>query len=419
MAEPAVRVEDLGKRYALGEREQYLALRDVLARAPGRLASRLRRGREAGPRERPHAWALRHLTFDVHHGEVVGVIGNNGAGKSTLLKLLSRITYPTEGRAVMRGRVGSLLEVGSGFHPELTGAENILLNGAILGMRKAEVDRRFDEIVEFSGVSEFLSTPVKRYSTGMYMRLAFAVAAHLEPEILVVDEVLAVGDAAFQKKCLGKMGEVAQQGRTVLFVSHNMAAVQALCGRAVLLDGGRLVDRGPTAAVVQRYLTSGAAEAAVPLGERRDREGDGGARLTGLRIEPADGAPAVRTGGRLRITVAFEADRPLTAPRFIANVCDLSNAGIFAFDSDMAAGGLPPTLPARGRVTCVTDPAPVTPGRCYVNLELWRAGAIADAVQYAAYFDVEEDDFYGTGRLPDREWAMCVLRHEWSAAAGS
>jgi lipopolysaccharide transport system ATP-binding protein len=247
---PIVRVEGLSKRYRLGARAGHDTLRDSLV---GALKSPLRRGRRAGET----LWALRDVSFEVAPGEVVGIVGRNGAGKSTLLKILSRITEPTSGRVELYGRIGSLLEVGTGFHPELTGRENIFLNGAILGMRRREIAAKFDEIVAFAEIERFIDTPVKRYSSGMYTRLAFAVAAHLEPEILLVDEVLAVGDAAFQKKCLGKMGEVAREGRTVLFVSHNMTAVNQLCSRAVLLAGGRLALEGPTPEVVAEYFREG------------------------------------------------------------------------------------------------------------------------------------------------------------------
>jgi lipopolysaccharide transport system ATP-binding protein len=254
-SEPLVlRVEHLRKRYRIGEREPYKALRDVLGDAVHAPLRRLRgqSKQKAAPTDR--IWALDDVSFDVRRGEVVGLIGANGAGKSTLLKILSRITDPTEGRAFVAGRVGSLLEVGTGFHPELTGRENVFLNGTILGMRKAEIERQFDEIVEFSGIARFLDTPVKRYSSGMQVRLAFAVAAHLQPEILLVDEVLAVGDAEFQEKCLGKMKDVTAEGRTVVFVSHNLAAVRSLCSRTLLLEGGRLAFDGATDGAVERYL---------------------------------------------------------------------------------------------------------------------------------------------------------------------
>ena len=257
-----IRATGLGKKYVIGhntERERHTALREVIARSArrfGRSATDLFRGRPAVSGDTTEDfWALKDVDFEIQRGDVVGIIGRNGAGKSTLLKVLSRITEPTEGRLEVRGRIASLLEVGTGFHPELTGRENIYLNGAILGMTRAEIRRKFDEIVDFAEVEQFLDTPVKRYSSGMYVRLAFAVAAHLEPEILIVDEVLAVGDAQFQKKCLGKMGEVSGQGRTVLFVSHNMAAVRALSSQALLLREGRVAMRGPTGPVISEYLS--------------------------------------------------------------------------------------------------------------------------------------------------------------------
>ncbi len=252
MSKPIIQIEDLGKRYLLGTAGALdTSFREMLYGMAGRL--RGKRDTQTTTR-RNELWALRHANFEVQPGEVVGVIGPNGSGKSTLLKILSRITSPTEGRAMIRGRLSSLLEVGTGFHPELTGKENIYLNGSILGMRKREIDAKFDQIVAFSGVEAFLDTPVKRYSSGMYVRLAFAVAAHLDPEILLIDEVLAVGDAAFQQKCLGKMRSVARSGRTVLFVSHNMGTVDSLCNRAILLNQGEIVTCGQTASVIADYM---------------------------------------------------------------------------------------------------------------------------------------------------------------------
>ncbi len=247
MCHLAIHVESLCKRYGVGERERYFSLRDVITKA---VASPFRRTKRSVS---DFMWALRDVSFDVEKGEVIGLIGRNGAGKTTLLKILSRITQPTSGFAELHGRVGSLLEVGTGFHPELTGRENVYLSGTILGMTKREIDRKFDEIVAFAEVKKFLDTPLKHYSTGMQMRLAFAVAAHLEPEILFVDEVLAVGDIEFQKKCLGKMQEVSRSGRTIVFVSHQMNQIRRLCGRALWIDGGQVREQGPTGAVVAQY----------------------------------------------------------------------------------------------------------------------------------------------------------------------
>jgi lipopolysaccharide transport system ATP-binding protein len=254
---PIIKVEDLSKQYHIGARkESYSTLRDTIA---GAVRAPFNRWRRNGHSVNNTIWALKDVSFEVAPGEALGVIGRNGAGKSTLLKILSRITDPTTGQVELYGRVGSLLEVGTGFHPELTGRENVFLNGAVMGMRREEVSQKFDEIVAFSEIDQFIDTPVKRYSSGMYMRLAFAVAAHLNPEILIVDEVLAVGDASFQKKCLGKMGDVAHEGRTVLFVSHNIASIQRLCTSVILLSGGKVAARGPATDVTQLYLQSGAA----------------------------------------------------------------------------------------------------------------------------------------------------------------
>ena len=255
----AIKVENLGKRYRIGEIQQYKALRDTMTDAlyaPFRGISQLVNPKSeiTNPKSNNHIWALKDVSFEVKQGEVIGIIGRNGAGKSTLLKILSRITEPTEGRAEIHGRMGSLLEVGTGFHPELTGRENIYLNGAIIGMKKVEIVRKFDEIVAFAEIEKFIDTPVKHYSSGMYVRLAFAVAAHLEPEILLIDEVLAVGDLAFQKKCLGKMEDVAKEGRTVLFVSHNMQAISQLCNRAILLDNGKLSKDDATQQTLNAYI---------------------------------------------------------------------------------------------------------------------------------------------------------------------
>ena len=286
---PIIRAENLSKRYRLGARQaSYTTLRDSLARAARAPLRSLRRGRG----EAETLWALKDVSFEVRPGEVVGIVGRNGAGKSTLLKVLSRITEPTTGRVELYGRVGSLLEVGTGFHPELTGRENVYMNGAILGMKRVEIQRQFDQIVAFSEIERFIDTPVKHYSSGMFMRLAFAVAAHLEPEILIVDEVLAVGDSNFQKKCLGKMGTVAREGRTVLFVSHNMTAMQSLCSRVVWLHEGRVAADGRTDLVVSDYLkTSFSALAEQSWDDIDAAPGNEKVRLRRARVRPLDGDP--------------------------------------------------------------------------------------------------------------------------------
>jgi len=287
MSQTVIRVENLSKQYVLGAL-RHDTLRDQLAAGMRRLA-----GRGTASPDQNRIWALQDVSFAVDQGEIIGVIGRNGSGKSTLLKILARITRPTRGRATIRGQVGSLLEVGTGFHAELTGRENIYLNGAILGMTRQETQRKFDEIVAFAEVEKFIDTPVKRYSSGMYLRLAFAVAAHLESEILLVDEVLAVGDAAFQKKCLGKMGSIVDEGRTILFVSHNMTAIQGLCSRAIWLDLGQMLEDGPTQQVVSNYLRSNAsgAHAEQTWDDFASAPGSDEVRLHRVAARPRDGQP--------------------------------------------------------------------------------------------------------------------------------
>ena len=309
MTDVAIRCEALAKRYRIGEREAYRTLRDVITKVVTSPFRRLHSGarRYAIHSERLEFWALKDVSFEIKRGEVLGIIGRNGAGKSTLLKILSRITEPTRGSADIWGRVGSLLEVGTGFHPELTGRDNISLNGAILGMRKAEIARKFDEIVGFAELGEFIDTPVKRYSTGMFMRLAFSVAAHLEPEILLVDEVLAVGDASFQKKCLGKMGEVSREGRTIVFVSHNMAAVKALCHKAILMKDGAITASGIVADVADDYLLGTASCASAK--EWRDpatAPGNESVRITYIRINPPEGGAEITIDTGVQIEIGFE-----------------------------------------------------------------------------------------------------------------
>jgi ABC-type polysaccharide/polyol phosphate transport system ATPase subunit len=333
MSRPVIRVEGLGKQYRIGQARGSKTLREdlvELARRP------FRREAAAGPRT---VWALRDVSLRVERGEVVGIIGGNGAGKSTLLKILSRIVTPTEGWAEISGRVGSLLEAGTGFHSELTGRENVYMSGAILGMRKAEIDRKFDEIVAFADIGPFLDTPVKRYSSGMQVRLAFAVAAHLEPEVLIVDEVLAVGDTEFQKKCLGRMQDVARgDGRTVLFVSHNMDAVQRLCGRAVLLERGRSVSSGPTAAIVAQYLARN--EAPTSAGAWIDlssvqRSGSGVARVLQARYwsEGGPGGGQPYPDGPLTVALTVETTAACTLPSLAVTLYDMQGTKLVNADT--------------------------------------------------------------------------------------
>lgn len=327
---PIIKVENLGKLYRLGARQAaYGSLRDTLAgmaRAPLRMLQR--KGRVS----LPQIWALREVCFEVAPGEVVGIIGRNGAGKSTLLKLLSRITQPTSGRIELYGRIASLLEVGTGFHPELTGRENIYLNGAILGMSRREIARKFDEIVAFAEVEEFIDTPVKHFSSGMYLRLAFAVAAHLEPEILLVDEVLAVGDSRFQRKCLDKMQAVGRQGRTVLFVSHNMPAITRLCPRTILLDEGKVVSDGPSSQVVGAYLSTGlGTTVAREWPDLNDSPGNDIVRLRAVRVRAEDGR--VRDDLDIRKPVAVEMEYEVLegGHMLVPNFHFYNEDGVYAF----------------------------------------------------------------------------------------
>jgi lipopolysaccharide transport system ATP-binding protein len=319
----AISVKNIGKQYKIGAAEskfRYNMLRDVIVdtvSAPIRLVKAMV-GKSDRRQNQNFVWALKDVSFDLEEGKVLGIVGRNGAGKSTLLKILSRVTEPTVGAVSVRGRVGSLLEVGTGFHPELTGRENIYMNGAILGMKRAEIDSKFDEIVDFSEVTQYIDTPVKRYSSGMYLRLAFAVAAHLEPEILVVDEVLAVGDAEFQKKCLGKMGDVAQQGRTVLFVSHNMSAILRLTQEAIVLNKGQLVMRAPTQEAVDFYLSSGQAQAGQRVWDVEDVPAASAPfRPISLKIMNRSGkaVDTVRSAEPVTVEFEYQLDAPVTGLR--------------------------------------------------------------------------------------------------------
>ena len=340
----AISVKNIGKQYKIGAAEtkfRYNMLRDVIVdtvSAPVRLAKALI-GKSDRRMNQNYVWALKDVSFDLEEGKVLGIVGRNGAGKSTLLKILSRVTEPTTGSVTVRGRVGSLLEVGTGFHPELTGRENIYMNGAILGMKRSEIDSKFDEIVDFSEVNQFIDTPVKRYSSGMYLRLAFAVAAHLEPEILVVDEVLAVGDAEFQKKCLGKMGDVAQQGRTVLFVSHNMSAILRLTQEAIVLNKGQLIMRGPTQEAVDYYLSSGQSQA----GERvwdADEISTTSAPFTPISLKVIERSgkvvDTVRSTEPVSVEFEYKLSSPVTGLRVGLYVSTMRGEYVFtSFDTDM------------------------------------------------------------------------------------
>ena len=424
MSSIAIRAEGLGKRYKLGSSAPYKTLRESL---PGfvRGAARKVRSLGSGSSQDEVFWALRDVSFDIGHGEVVGVIGRNGAGKSTLLKILSRITWPTEGRALIHGRIGSLLEVGTGFHPELSGRENIYLNGAIMGMRKAEIAAKFDEIVAFAEVDKFVDTAVKHYSSGMYVRLAFAIAAHLEPEILIVDEVLAVGDLAFQQKCLGKMSEVSRAGRTILFVSHNMAVVEKLCQRAIVLQDGEIDFQGDTEVAIHHYmnkmLTANPAEGhAFDLTEAADRRSPVGKLLNRVELYTDDDLPVregIRLGSGLKLKVYFDLPKPTRS--FDVGLGFESMFGQRMFTAHSLFEPDRPTEERIGPQVFVCDIPSFTlmPGLYTVKIWLDINHAEADQVNYAARVNVVESDYYGSGKAP---WnGAVVLKHNWYVETGN
>jgi lipopolysaccharide transport system ATP-binding protein len=345
MSSDVIRVDGIGKRYVVGtRRDAHPTLRDLIADGVAGMAGRLSGRRPAAADDRREFWALRDVSFGVTAGEVVGLVGGNGAGKSTLLKILARITHPTEGSGVLHGRIGSLIEVGTGFHPELTGRENVYLNGVIIGMSRVDVARRFDEIVAFSGIEQFIDMPVKRYSSGMYLRLAFSVAAHLEPEIMLVDEVLAVGDAAFQKKCLGKMDAVARSGRTVIFVSHNLTSVQALCTRCLHVDRGRVLADGPPRAIITGYL-GGALGASTERTWSSDDAVAGvrGARLVRASVQPDVGSDHDLIDVRTPFVIAIEYANHDEGAVVSAHIALLDDQGQVIFNA--GARGVRPARP--------------------------------------------------------------------------
>jgi len=413
---PAIRVCNLGKKYRLGGPvEKYSTIRDTITNS---LKSRFKSGTSGDSKD---FWALKNVTFDVEQGEIVGIIGRNGAGKSTLLKILARITTPTEGTVELYGRVGSLLEIGTGFHPELTGRENIFLSGSIHGMRRKEIEARFDEIVKFSEIEKFLDVPVKRYSSGMYVRLAFAVAAHLEPEILLIDEVLAVGDAAFQKKCLGKMGEVAKEGRTVLFVSHNMAAIQNLCTRTFLLREGKVVKEGTTVDIISDYLSWNShacgENGAFHLDKRNNLYNNGIPIIKKVLFLGQDNFPrnTFLMGEPLRIGILVDG----------LSTHKGSHLGVvFKSDHDQwvstASTWMTRTTieEPRNRIEWVIlDIAKLnlTPGiwGLYVSCTIHGTGMYLDKIEDGISFTVEGSDYYGTGHLISKYYGLFCMDFNW------
>lgn len=417
MSDTIIRVENLGKKYLIKHQQQgsYTALRDVITDKVKSLGKKI-----ISPWDHKQSstystteefWAIKDISFKVKQGEVVGIIGRNGAGKSTLLKIISRITEPTKGRIRINGRVASLLEVGTGFHPELTGRENVFLNGAILGMGKAEIKRKFDEIVAFAEIEKFLDTPVKRYSSGMYVRLAFAVAAHLEPEILLVDEVLAVGDAAFQKKCLGKMGDVAKEGRTVLFVSHNMGAIRNLCQRVLVLYEGTVRADGETEAAIDQYLSEFANGNNDSF--QRKRRSNALAWFTDVRFESSVGrTTSVISGGSLNICLEYETAQESLFADWGITIYNMWGESILHFGSIYSLSNKFP-LKRKGIIVCHVPRFPLPEGRYRVNTSLHIDGKYLDHMVGAAHIDVYKGDFYGTGRTPPPSSTKVYVEHTW------
>ena len=420
MSESIISVENLSKRYIIGRNtEQGDGLRHVLERAVRAPFGWMKSGSNGHEAKTEEFWAVRDVSVEIKQGEMVGIIGRNGAGKSTFLKLLSRITEPTKGRISLRGRVASLLEVGTGFHPELTGRENIYLNGAILGMSRVEIKRKFDEITAFAEIDKFLDTPVKRYSSGMYVRLAFAVAAHLEPEILIVDEVLAVGDAEFQKKCLGKMEDVsAKEGRTVILVSHQMPAIQNLCTRCLLMDRGQLIQEGKTNEIVNAYMSKGSELATGGLADRRDRAGKGDVRVTAvdLRDETGDLIQEAIAGNDVILSLSFSVKENLVLNDCIVCVEITKDMKKYFSLSSALVDRKKLQLEGEGRIDFMVRDWPLSGGSYHVNVYIESDRVMQDLLNDASVIETIDGDFFGTGKLHHEGWqgATVLVRHSWS-----
>ncbi len=409
-----ITVQNVSKVYRTGQ-YGYRTLREDLYDLTGRLISLTGKGKAHSYKK--HVWALKDVSFQVEEGEKLGIIGPNGSGKTTLLRLLAGITKPTEGSISLKGRLGVLIELMAGFHPELTGRENVYLNGAIMGMSRKEIRRKFDEIVSFAEVEDYIDTPIKRYSSGMNVRLGFAVAAHLDPDILLVDEVLAVGDAAFQKKCVGKMGAAAQEGRTVMFVSHNMASVESLCDSAILLESGRLVKQGPTDDVVEAYLRRKEELTVGDLAVRSDRKGDGRIRFTSVRFLDGEGRETgvVRSGQTLRIAIDFvSTEKGVGAEglKVSVSINSLLGENLLLCSSALSGDDLGP-VPPEGRVVCEIPRLPLTGGTYSLNLYSDVNGVIADFIIDVVQLQVESGDFFGSGCLPPTTHTKFLVEHSW------
>jgi lipopolysaccharide transport system ATP-binding protein len=408
----SIRVEHLSKEYLLGKASQETMLRE-------RLANFLKNPFAPKSGAAESLWALRDVSFSIQEGEVVGIVGRNGAGKSTLLKVLSRITYPTSGRVKVRGRVASLLEVGTGFHEELTGRENIFLNGSILGMKRREVESKLEQIIEFAGVARFIDTPIKRYSSGMRLRLGFAVAAHLDPDVLIVDEVLAVGDAGFQKKCLSVMEDLRKGGRTVLFVSHNMAAVENLCSRGIWIDSGSVRQDGATHEVIQSYLASfvETQQSASDLTAVQTRHGNGDIRYTGVAFLTLDGQPQLltRSGDSIRLRFYYHAKKRIPYPSFGFRLT--TEMGTLVTDTSTWHHSLdiPEIAPGDGYLDLEIDYLNLLPGR--FDFSLWITGLahiVYDGVEHCAKLEVELANVYRSGKQIDARSGIVFFPQKWN-----
>ncbi|MGH9515735.1 MAG: ABC transporter ATP-binding protein [Terriglobales bacterium] len=418
---PIIEVNQLSKEYELGRSIHRENLREFLVRNLNPLA--WWNAFANNTRQARKFWALNDLSFEVAQGDVVGILGRNGAGKSTLLKVISKVTDPTQGSITLRGRLGSLLEVGTGFHPELTGRENVYLNGAILGMSKTEIEGCFDAIVSFSEIGRFLDIPVKRYSSGMYLRLAFAVAAHLNTEILIADEVLAVGDIAFQRKCLNKMREVAGQGRTVLFVSHNMAAIADLCSRGIVLDAGKLIFDGSAKQAIQLYIgmmfhTNGAPSHIIDLRGALDRRSPQGKLLQAIELYTDHDQPlltAIKLGGYMKVRVHFNLPAATSAFNVGLGFNNASGQRVFTAHTLFEPNRDHATVSGPQVLVCEVPSLTLIPGDYVLRVWLDVGNAEADLIDSAARITVLEDDFYGSGKLPSD--GMFVLHHSWALSS--
>jgi lipopolysaccharide transport system ATP-binding protein len=418
MSDIVIKTEDLGKSYLIGHQtnDKYDTLRDIIVDKTKGLLSKFRRLECHTNQNIEEFWALKDVSFEVKQGERIGIIGRNGAGKSTLLKILSRITEPTTGRVSIQGRVTSLLEVGTGFHAELSGRENIYLNGAILGMSRREVKAKFDEIVAFAEVEKFLDTPVKHFSSGMYVRLAFAVAAHLEPEILIVDEVLAVGDSEFQKKCLGKMREVATEGRTVLFVSHNMAAVQQLCQRGLMFHQGKLIFCGTIADTVRNYIEYVKTLTLTEVGKRKDRMGSQWLKFIKVVIYDSEGneISQVLSGQDIFVRLYYESEKELQNALVFVSFNLSNNQGVLLTNMNSIDSGFSRLdIFRRGYFECQWPKFNLRSGDYDCNLFCSINGDIVDWMQSAFVINVEDGDFFQTGKLAGAQGEI-LIHHSWS-----